>query len=231
MESRKQIFRFTVRDEVAFIFLVFLSLTLVRFLGSVIEPIWFPLLLAYILIPLFIIKKEYRKDIGFMRPDNLSDIFIGSILAILVKVITIMFLFYFFGLTSLNWMYSIALHYKGIPEMPVGIIIVVLIFTIGTPLVEEVFFRMTQVVMSKKYSRVSSLIISAFLFGLCHIDEYIYPFSISGILLRLIPITIYGLVHAWVFHKTRSTYGSMISHIVGNAAEAFILIYFFDLLI
>lgn len=225
--TEKQYLRFLVKDEFKISILIFVILTLIRFLGEIIEPIWFPLLFSYAFIPLIIVKKDRWRDIGLKRPEKLNYIVIGSILAIAVKTITIVLLFYFYKTTSLNWMYSIAEHYKRIPEMPIGIILVVLLFTIGVPLAEEVFFRMLQVSMTKRFTSIQALLIAAFLFALSHIDKYLISFSLQGMLLRLIPIFIYGSVHAWVFYKTKSTYASMISHIIGNAAEAIILTLFF----
>ena len=225
MDNQKYL-RFSMND-VAIVSLIFLILTSIRFAAEIIDPLWFPLMLAYAFIPLVIAKRTRWADIGLKKPKNLKYILIGAVLSVIVKAITIITLFKLFKGGTLNWMYGILDHYKGIPDMPTGIIVVVLLFTIGVPIAEEVFFRMFQSVWGKRFGLINGLIMSAFLFGLSHIDKYIYPFNILGALCRLIPIFIYGMVHSWVFYKTESTYGSMISHLAGNAAEAFILLQFF----
>ena len=211
--NEKKYLRFSISD-VVIVSIIFLILTSIRFAAEVIDPLWFPLLLAYAFIPLIIVKKVNWKDIGLKKLKNSRYILIGA-------------LFGLFKGGPLNWMNGILEHYKSIPDMPAGIIVVVLLFTIGVPVAEEIFFRMFQTVWGRKFGLIKGLIISAFLFGLSHIDQYIYPFNISGVLSRLVPIFIYGLVHAWVFYKTESTYGSIISHLAGNAVEAYILLQFF----
>ncbi len=224
--NEKKYLRFSISD-VVIVSIIFLILTSIRFAAEVIDPLWFPLLLAYAFIPLIIVKKVNWKDIGLKKPKNSRYILIGVVLSVLIKAVTIIALFGLFKGGPLNWMNGILEHYKSIPDMPAGIIVVVLLFTIGVPVAEEIFFRMFQTVWGRKFGLIKGLIISAFLFGLSHIDQYIYPFNISGVLSRLVPIFIYGLVHAWVFYKTESTYGSIISHLAGNAVEAYILLQFF----
>lgn len=224
--NEKKYLRFSISD-VIIVSIIFLILTSIRFAAEVIDPLWFPLLLAYAFIPLIIVRKANWRGIGLKKPKNLRYILIGVVLSILIKAVTIITLFKLFKEGPLNWMNGIVEHYKGIPDMPAGIIVVVLLFTIGVPVAEEVFFRMFQSVWGKRFGLIKGLIMSAFLFGFSHIDQYIYPFNILGVLSRLVPIFIYGLVHAWVYYKTESTYGSIISHLAGNAAEAYILLQFF----
>ncbi len=113
-----------------------------RFIAGVIEPLWFPLLFAYAFIPLLIVRRENWKDIGLKKPQNIKYVFIGMVFSVITKVLTITILFNLFETGSLNWMYGIVEHYKNIPGMPIGIIAVVLLFTVGVPIAEEVFFRM-----------------------------------------------------------------------------------------
>jgi membrane protease YdiL (CAAX protease family) len=201
-------------------------LTGIRFIAEQFQPLWFLLLIAYMALPLVCIHKKNWHKIGLQKPSNLGFVAVGMLVAILIKAGTIALLFILFGNTSTNWMLAIAETFQRMPTQPPAVIGIIIFFMIGAPLVEEIFFRMFQSVFQARFGGLTAVVVSATLFGFAHIGEYLYPFSVIGIIARMIPVTVYGLVHAWVYHKTGSTYGSMLSHIAGNIGEAFLLILF-----
>jgi membrane protease YdiL (CAAX protease family) len=202
---------------------VFVLLTIVRFVAEHIEPLWFPLLFAYAGLPLLLIRKGSWPEIGLRRWSTSWPVIVGMVASILIKAATIAVLFGVFGTTSSNWMLGVAEALRDLPTHPPVIAGIVVFFMVGVPLAEEIFFRMLQSVWWAKYGGLSAGVISALLFGFAHIDKYLLPFSLVGIMVRLVPVTIYGLVHAWVYHKTKSTYASIVSHLAGNAGEALLL--------
>ncbi len=201
-------------------------LTAVRFVAEQFQPLWFPLLVAYVALPLVLIPKKNWHQIGLKKPSAVWVIGVGMLLAILTKAGTIVLLFTLFGNSSTNWMLDVATSFQRMPNQPSAVIGIIIFFMVGAPLVEEVFFRMVQSVWQMRFGNLAALIVSATLFGLAHIGEYLYPFSLVGIVARIIPVTAYGLVHAWVYYKTGSTFASMISHLIGNAGEAVLLMLF-----
>ena len=150
----------------------------------------------------------------------------GAVVAILVKAITIFTLFAWLDDHRANWMLGVAQNLKDMPSHPPGVIGIIIFFMIGAPIVEEIFFRTLQSAWQARYSPRHATIATALLFAFSHIEQYLIPPSLLGILTRFIPISIYGLVHAWTYQKTDSTYGSVITHLAGNAAEALLLILF-----
>jgi membrane protease YdiL (CAAX protease family) len=201
----------------------FVLLTIVRFVAEHIQPLWFPLLIAYAAFPLLMTPEGNWSRIGLQRWAVRWPMVIGMIVSVLIKACTIAVLFGALGTTSPNWMLGVAESLRDIPTHPLAVRGIIVFFMVAAPLVEEVFFRMLQSVWRARYGGWSAVIASALLFGFAHIDKYLLPFSLAGVVARLIPVTIYGLVHAWVYHKTKSTYASIVSHLAGNAGEALLL--------
>ena len=96
MVDKPKYLRFSMSD-VIIVSLIFLILTSIRFIAEIINPLWFPLLFDYAFIPLIIAKRERWADIGLKRPKNLSYIFIGMVLSVVIKAITIIVLFNLFN--------------------------------------------------------------------------------------------------------------------------------------
>ena len=205
---------------------LFAALTLVRFAAEHVDPLWFPLLIAYAALPLILIPRANWPRIGLHQGQARWSLVAGIAAAILLKGITIAALFALLGTTEANWMLGVAEALQGIPAQPPAIRGIILFFMVGAPVVEEVFFRMVQSVWRMRFGGASAIVASSLLFAIAHFDKYIWPFSLTGIIARLIPITFYGLVHAWVYEKTKSTYASIISHLAGNGGEALLLILF-----
>ena len=214
------------RTNLAVAVWLFSLLTVVRFVAEQIPPLWFPLLIAYAAVPLLTVVKDNWPRIGLQKPSSLWPVAAGIVAAILVKAGTIAILFGLLGTDSSNWMLGIAEFYQSMPSLPPAVIAISTFFMIAVPLAEEVFFRMFQSAWQTRFSPWRAVVVTALLFGFARMGEYLFPFSPGGILARLVPISIYGMIHAWVYHKTGSTYASMISHLTGNAAEALILVLF-----
>jgi membrane protease YdiL (CAAX protease family) len=201
----------------------FVLLTIVRFVAEHIPPLWFPLLIAYAAFPLLMTPKRNWARIGLQRWAVRRPMVIGMIVSVLIKACTMAVLFGVLGTTSPNWMLGVAESLRDIPTHPMAVRGIIVFFMIAAPMAEEVFFRTLQAVWQARYGGWPAVIASALLFGFAHIDKYLFPFSLAGVVARLIPVTIYGLVHAWVYHKTESTYASIGSHLAGNAGEALLL--------
>lgn len=206
--------------------LLFGLLTAVRFVAEHIPPLWFPLLIAYAALPLLTVPRRNWSQIGLRPPAAWPPILAGAVASILVKAVTIFALFAWLDDHPANWMLGVAQNLKDMPTHPPGVIGIIIFFMIGAPIVEEIFFRTLQSVWQARYNPWHATIVSALLFAFSHIERYLIPFSLLGILTRFIPISIYGLVHAWTYQKTGSTYGSVITHLAGNAAEALLLVLF-----
>jgi membrane protease YdiL (CAAX protease family) len=205
---------------------LFCLLTAVRFVAEHVPPLWFPLLIAYIAVPLLTVPRSNWSRIGLKKPSALWPIGVAMAAATLVKTATIIVLFALLEDAPANWMLGIAETYRDMPTHPPAVIGIILFFMVGAPVAEEIFFRTLQAAWETRYSPWSATTATALLFGLAHIDQYLFPLSPLGMLVRFVPVSIYGLVHAWAYHKTGSTYASVVSHLAGNAAEASILILF-----
>jgi len=143
-----------------------------------------------------------------------------------VKAATIAALFGLLGRDRSNWLLGVAGNLARLPAQPPAVIGIILFFMIGAPLAEEIFFRALQAEWARRAGPAAAVLVSTLLFGLSHADQYIYPFSFLGILARVVPATLYGLIHAWVFEQTDSTYAGMATHLAGNAAEALLVALF-----
>ena len=90
---------------------------------------------------------------------------------------------------------SIAIIYTGIS----GLII--------APIFEELFFRKFLFVeLTKKYSLVTSIIVSSVLFSAVHLPIYS----------NLVPTFIFGITACLIYHKTRNIFYCIILHFLGN---------------
>jgi len=214
------------KTDLAAAVLLFCLLTAVRFVAEHVPPLWFPLLIAYVALPLLTVPKRNWPQIGLRPPAAWQPILVGSAVAILVKAITIFALFAWLDNHPANWMMGVARSLQEMPTHPPAVIVIIVFFMIGAPIVEEVFFRTLQSAWQTRYSSWSATATVALLFGLSHIDQYLFPPSPLGMLARFIPVSIYGLAHAWAYHRTGSTYASIVSHLAGNAWEALILTLF-----
>jgi membrane protease YdiL (CAAX protease family) len=214
------------KTDLAVAVLLFCLLTVVRFVAEHIPPLWFPLLIAYAALPLLTVPRRNWPQIGLRRPAAWQPILVGAVAAILVKAITIFALFAWLDEHPANWMMGVAQNLKDMPTHPPSVIGIIIFFMIGAPIVEEIFFRTLQSAWQARHGTWHATIATALLFAFSHIEQYLIPFSFLGILTRFIPISIYGLVHARAYQKTGSTYSSVITHLVGNAAEALLLTLF-----
>jgi membrane protease YdiL (CAAX protease family) len=211
------------KTDLAAAVLLFCLLTAVRFVAEYLPPLWFPLLIAYATLPLLAVPRRNWPQIGLRRPTTWLPTLVGAALAILVKAFTVFALFALLDDHPANWMLGVARNLQEMPTHSPAVIGIIVLFMIGVPIVEEIFFRTIQSVWQARYSPWHATIAAALLFGFSHIEQYLFPFSFLGVLTRFIPITIYGLVHAWTYQRTGSTYTGMISHVSGNAAEALML--------
>jgi membrane protease YdiL (CAAX protease family) len=214
------------KTDLAAAVLLFCLLTTVRFVAEHIQPLWFPLLIAYVAVPLLTVPRSNWSQIGLKKPSALWPIGAATAAAVLVKTATIVALFALLRDSPANWVIGIAETYRDMPTHPPAVIGIILFFMMGAPVAEEIFFRMLQSAWQTRYSSWSATATVALLFGLSHIDQYLFPPSPLGMLARFIPVSIYGLAHAWAYHRTGSTYASIVSHLAGNAWEALILTLF-----
>ena len=77
------------RSDLAIMVWLFILLTAVRFIAEQVEPLWFPLLFAYILLPLLLIPREKWSLVGLRKWSTSKPWIIGVILAIIIKAGTI----------------------------------------------------------------------------------------------------------------------------------------------
>lgn len=205
---------------------LFAVVTVIRFVAETIPPLWFLVLILYLALPLLTIPKTRWPRIWLQKPQSIWPIGAGIAGAFLIKAVTILFLFTLLGQDEANWMLGIARHYKEMPSQPAVVKGFMIFFMVMVPLVEEVFFRMIQAVWQSRFGMWMAIGVSAFLFGFSHIDEYLFPFAPVGMVMRLGPVMLYGILHAWCAARTGSTFTAMITHLLGNAAEAVLLVMF-----
>lgn len=93
-------------------------------------------------------------------------------------------------------------------------------FIIGSPLVEEMMFRVTCMhALATKYNQVITIILSAAFFALFHLPQWIFAantLKIEAIITNLITIFIYGLIFGAIYQKTKSIYAPLLPHIINN---------------
>ena len=86
-----------------------------------------------------------------------------------------------------------------------------LIFTLGIGLTEEVYFRGI-ICNAWKDKEKTAIILSAVLFGLCHILNVMGGAEITATLLQIVFAFIYGIVMAYVILRTKSIWPCIILH-------------------
>jgi membrane protease YdiL (CAAX protease family) len=91
--------------------------------------------------------------------------------------------------------------------------------SVATPLAEETLFRgLLFAGLLQRIGPVPAALVSAIIFGLCHLSPYELPHLITA-----------GLIMAYVYYRTRNIWAAMMAHAVVNGI-AFTLIYLHEVL-
>jgi membrane protease YdiL (CAAX protease family) len=189
-------------------------------------------IIAYLFVPYFLrvpngkrTFREYLSDIGLMRIQPFSRLFILTISCLIIlilcqgtgslvfrltegKPLTFDFIRNVFDL-------SLALPPKSI-----------LLFTVFYSMFEEVCFRGVFLTMLlRKYSQHYAILYAALAFGLFHIFAVFAGGELVTTLAQVVWAFIFGIFYGYIFVKTGSLWPSMIIHWLSNVFQSTLTVY------
>lgn len=164
-----------------------------------------------ILIPsvlLLVIRKYNVKQILRLNPVSFLNLFI--IMSIMFFSMWIVTVINFFNLWLINTIFGNVI----IPPLPISetpLLVNLLLIGVSAGVCEEVMFRGVIQRSFERFGKTSSIVITAFLFGLFHMDFQ-----------KLIGTFLLGIIIGFIVYRTNSLYAGMFAHFVNNSIAVLI---------
>ncbi len=191
------------------------------------------------ILPLILLTKNGRNEIGLLKPFKNSHYFLGIAIGVAAAFFCFLSGVTIFGKGVENWFVNIGNSYKSIMDTTgMSFLTLNLIFTIPaiifSPIGEEIFFRgILQKTLEQKHSVITSTIAECILFSLVHLCHHgIIKISTGLVFLPLsaslwvIQMFCVAFMFSWLRLKTGSIYVSIASHAAFNITMNFLIFIF-----
>jgi membrane protease YdiL (CAAX protease family) len=173
----------------------------------------------YALIPLVLVRREQWQEIRIRRPGRLAVVVAGLLGAGLFVGLSYVFLSWWVGLGSANFMVLMAKQ-----QMSYGVVtpanawqyfpVALVGYGSISPLTEELFFRgLLLSAFERVFSRKSANVLQALLFGSVHLAYFgLMDFSLALVYTMVPLIAVAGLLYGWVAQQAESVWASAVVH-------------------